>query len=204
MHRTLYLLLIATLAGAPAEAQLLRKTFPGWSLSAQYAGSIGTASLSYLQHTRNERIAVGLSYGHIWPAQGGPLDAWALRFMYTPWQVHLDERWCLEPLQTGVFVAYTSGLDLRASWPTYLEKGYYWWLPNFRQHLFLRSQLSFSPVQHRVRRVAAYFEVNTNDLYVYSWWPNRRSIALYDILFFGTGVQLYFHTATQRPQPSGT
>ena len=82
--------------------------------------------------------------------------------------------------------------NLGASWPSYLEKGYYWWTPNFRQHLYLRSQLSYRAGAGFIQRIGGYFEVNANDLYVYSWWPNRGSISVYDILFFGAGVQVYF------------
>lgn len=198
MRRALHLLLALLLLCTQVEAQLFREALPGRSLSSQYAGSIGSVSLNYLRHSRNERISVGLSYGHTLRAHGGPLNTWALRFMYTPWQVDIRKRWLLEPVQTGLFVAYTTGMDLRASWPSHLEKGYYWWTPNFRQHLFLRSQLSLRTGQGFVQRIGAYFEVNTNDLYVYSWWPNRGSISVGDILFFGAGVQVQLRSLKPR------
>lgn len=104
-------------------------------------------------------------------------------------------------MQTGLFVAYTTGLDLQASWPSHLEKGYYWWTPNFRQHLYLRSQISFERPMGTIRRVGAYLEVNTNDLYVYSWWPNRGSISVSDIVFLGAGVQVYFAPIGSKRKP---
>ena len=180
------------LMATTVDAQLLRKALPGRSLAMQYAGSVGSWSIAAMRHTRNERIGAGFSYGRTPPSQGGPLNTWALRFMYTPWQVDLNARWRLEPVQTGVFIGYTTGLNLGASWPSYLEKGYYWWTPNFRQHLYLRSQLSYRAGAGFIQRIGGYFEVNANDLYVYSWWPNRGSISVYDILFFGAGVQVYF------------
>lgn len=194
MRGSVHILLSSALMASTigTHAQLLRNALPGRSVAMQYAGSTGLASIGGMRHTANERIGVGLSYGHTPRSHGGPLNTWVLRSMYTPWRVALNERWRLEPVQTGLFVAYTTGLDMRASWPSHLEKGYYWWLPNFRQHLFLRSQLSFHTGQGFVQRIGAYFEVNTNDLYVYSWWPNRGSISVGDILFFGAGVQVWF------------
>ncbi|TXI82396.1 MAG: hypothetical protein E6Q44_02145 [Flavobacteriales bacterium] len=187
------------LALAPlAQAQLFRGALPGRSVSAQYAGSVGLGSVAVMRHTKNERIGVGGSFGHTPRSHGGPLNTWTLRFMYTPWRVDLNETWQLEPVQTGLFVAYTTGLDLQASWPSYLEKGYYWWTPNFRQHLYLRSQVSHRFEGAFVQRIGAYFEVNTNDLYVYSWWPNKGSIGVGDILFFGAGVQVYFRPFAPR------
>ena len=192
------LLLLGLLLPAPAvQAQLLRTPLPGRSLAVQYAGSIGLASVTAMRHTRTERIGVGLSYGRVPRAQGGPLDTWALRFLYSPWRVE-RQHWRLEPLQAGLFIAYTHGLDLRATWPSYLEKGYYWWTPNFRQHLFLRSQLSYRMGDGFAQRIGAYFEVNTNDLYVYSWWPNRGSISVGDILFFGASAQVYLRPYTPK------
>src|SRR5690606_25439828 len=108
---------------------------PGRSLGAQYAGSIGLVSVTGMRHARNEKLAVGLGFGHTPLSHGGPLYTWSGRFMYTPWRVALNDRLRLEPLQVGLFVAYTAGLDLRGSWPSHLDRGYYWWSPNFRQHL---------------------------------------------------------------------
>lgn len=183
--------LMLFLGTGEASAQLLRNTFPGRSVSAQYAGSIGLGSVGWMRHTHHERIGVGLWFGHAPRSYGGPLSTWALRFLYTPWRVDIGDRLQLEPLQVGLFIAYTAGLDLRSRWPSHLDKGYYWWFPNFRQHLHVRSQLGWRTGQDKTQRLAAYLEVNTNDLYVYSWWPNRGSIAVGDILFLGAGLQLY-------------
>ncbi|HEY0978454.1 MAG TPA: hypothetical protein VGE21_13355 [Flavobacteriales bacterium] len=203
-HRALLLLICAATCTVPADAQLLRRLLPTRSLGTQYAGSIGLLSVSGMRHSPNGSIAAGLSFGHVPHSHGGSLNTWAMRFMYTPWRVDLNERWMLEPLQTGIFIAYTTGLDLSSHWPSHLEKGYYWWTPNFRQHLYLRTQLSYGTRAKTVQRIAAYFEVNTNDLYVYSWWPNRGAIRVYDILFFGTGVQVYFAPLKPKPREART
>jgi len=42
-------------------------------------------------------------------------------------------------------------------------------------------------------RVAFYFEENTNELYIFSYFTNRKTIKVYDIIFFGTGIKLYFN-----------
>lgn len=198
-HGAASIVLFCALLLAPsAHAQLFRKSLPVRSVGGQFAGSVGLFSINAMQHTRTERIGIGFGAGHVPHDQGGPLNTFSLRFMYTPWKLEITPRWQLEPLQTGVFVAYSTGLDLTATWPSYLERGYYWWFPNFRQHLYARSQLSYKLKGGKVQRVAAYLEVNTNDLYVYSWWPNRGSIRVYDILFFGAGVQVYLRPMEPR------
>ena len=201
---TIVLLPVILGLSGPSTAQPLQKAFPGRSIGAQYAGSVGLFSVNALLHSRNERLALGLGAGHVPKAQGGPLGTYTFRFMYTPWQVDIHDRWMLEPFQTGLVVAFSTGLDLTAQWPSYLDRGYYWWLPNFRQHLFVRTQLSYRPKERKVQRIAAYFEVNTNDLYVYSWWPNRSSITLYEIVFFGAGLQLYFKPSAMRAKEPAT
>ena len=180
--------------------QPFRNSLPGTSVGTQYAGSVGLLSVNAMRHARNERLGFGIGIGHVPHGHGGPLTTYTVRAMYTPWQLKTDGRWQLEPLQAGLFVTYTSGLDLTAAWPSYLEKGYYWWTPNFRQHVFLRTQLSYRLRDRKVQRIAAYLEANTNDLYVYSWWPNRGFISVYDIVFFGAGVQVYFQPYTPRPK----
>lgn len=183
-------ILAAVLITTTTSAQLLRGPLPGRSIGAQYAGSIGLVSVSAMRHNTSEKIGVGLSFGHVPRTHGGALNTWTLRGMYTPWRIDLTDRLSWQPLQTGLFIAYTTGLDLKSSWPSYLERGYYWWSPNFRQHLYVRSQLGWRTATSQ--RIAAYFEMNTNDLYVFSWWPNRKSIPVMDIVFFGVGVQYYF------------
>lgn len=184
--------LLGLLGISRAEAQDRVRVLPVRSFAVQYAGSIGSGSIGYMRSDTTERIGVGLSFGHVSRAQGGPLNTWSLRFLYSPWKLRVSEHGRLEPLQVGLFISYTTGFDLRASWPTHLEKGYYWWLPNFRQHPYVRSQLSFERGTGVLRRVGAYLEVNTNDLYIYSWWPNRGTITVGDILFLGAGVQVFF------------
>jgi hypothetical protein len=191
IRRACIVLTCALVISITASAQILRNSLPIRSLGGQFAGSVGLFSVNAMLHNRSERLGIGVGAGHVPHDQGGPINTFTLRGMYTPWSVGFRERWRWEPIQTGLFIAYSTGVDLEATWPSYLEKGYYWWSPNFRQHLFMRSQLSYRMKERTVQRVAAYFEINTNDLYVYSWWPNRRSLSLYDIVFFGAGVQVY-------------
>lgn len=197
-QRAIIAVISVFLAPVGSHAQPFRNLLPGRSVGMQYAGSVGLFSVNAMLHSRTERIAFGLGAGHVPKSNGGPLGTYTFRFMYTPWKVDLHERWSLEPVQTGIFVAYSTGIDLTAQWPSYFEKGYYWWLPNFRQHIFMRTQLSYRPKDRKVQRIAAYFEVNTNDLYVYSWWPNRSSISVYDIVFFGAGVQVCLKPSSPR------
>lgn len=201
MIRRASILLLCTLAIITSvSAQLFRNSLPGRSVGTQYAGSLGLLSVNAMRHARNERLGFGIGIGHVPHGHGGPLTTYTVRAIYTPWKLESGVRWQLEPVQAGLFVAYTSGLDLTAAWPSYLEKGYYWWTPNFRQHVFLRTQLSYRLHDRKVQRIAAYLEANTNDLYVYSWWPNRGFISVYDIVFFGAGVQVYFQPYTPRPK----
>lgn len=195
------MILSALLAVGDASAQLFKKTFPGRTVDLQYAGSIGSFSIGTLRHTRNDKLALGLNIGHVPRSAGGSLNIVALRFQYDPWRVRLGKDWVWHPMQLGAFISYTSGYDLRATWPEQFEKGYYWWFPNFRQHPYLRTMFGRRTHGDRVPQVSAYLEVNTNDLYIYSWFPNRGSISVGDILFLGAGMQVRLKGWAPRSAP---
>lgn len=184
------LVLWLSLSFSAVEGQGLKNFLPVRSVTMQYAGSVGTASVGVLLCDRQERLGVGLQYGRTPRQAGGPLNSYTIRFFYDPWKVQLSEQLRWRPLQTGVFISYTSGLELTGQWPPYLERGYYWWWPNFRQHIYLRTAMDHEVRKGPFARIGIWFEVNTNDLYLYSWGANLRAITPYDILFFGAGVQL--------------
>lgn len=172
-------------------AQLgLKKTFPKSAYSAQYAGSVGVFSVGYVRLTPKEKIEIAGIYGHVPQLFGGPLNSFTLKLTYNPIKLNLSERFVLEPIQGGLFITGWFGENQDISWSSRYPHGYYWWQSNMRKHAFVSSQISYK-MKKNVDRLSLYFEVNTNDLYIYNIFPNWETISFYEIIFFGMGVKIY-------------
>jgi len=178
----------------PALAQL-KKTFPLQAVTLQFAGSTGFLTAGYSRQSAAGKVDLGLLYGYTPEFAGGEdLHTANLKFIYQPFNLRIAPAFFIQPVQTGIFISQHFGKNLSFRWPEKYKKGYYWWLPSTRLHLLLGSQVSYFPENKKIKRVAFYFEANTNDLYVASYSANRnyRSIPFYDIIFFGMGTRIYF------------
>lgn len=175
---------------ALSQSWLARK-FPVSVLTAQYGGSIGFLSFGVSKATPKNKFELGLLYGNVPKSLGGVNNSITLKGTYNPFHIPVMKKIDLEPLQTGIFVSRNFGENLGPNWGNKYPGGYYWWTRSIRFHFFLGSQVSYKIQSKHIDRLSAYFEANTNDLYLYSYFPNRNTISLYDIFFFGTGIKLY-------------
>lgn len=186
------LLLIFTMCGAGLFSQnWLGRTFPKSAVNLQYAGSTGFATAGFFKVSRRDKIELGILYGYLPASLGGGNHSLSLKLLYNPFQFLVTKRIQLEPLQLGSFICQNFNEDLGLSWGPEYEKGYYWWTRSLRFHLFAGGQVSCKISTKHIDRISAYFEANTNDLYLYSYFPNRKTMHLSDIFFFGTGVKMY-------------
>jgi hypothetical protein len=159
----------------------------------QYAGSTGFITLGFSKITTNNKFEIGLLYGKVPRSLGGVNRSLSMKFTYNPFQYDFLKRIKMEPFQTGIFISQNFGENLELNWANKYPKGYYWWSRSLRIHYFISAQISYMIEKKRFNRITYYFEANTNDLYVYSYFPNRNTISLYDIFFFGTGIKLYIN-----------
>jgi hypothetical protein len=186
-------ILFAVISGTDLFSQSRFKTvFPGHCASIQFAGSVGFLSAGYHISTKKEKLEIGIVYGHTPLAFGGPLHSVSLKFLYNPFKLNLGNYFSFEPVQTGIFIAQNFGKNLYLTWPDKYPKQYYWWANSLREHIFLSSTLSLNLQDKMIEKISCYFEANTNDLYLYSYFPNRTAIKLYDIVFFGIGTKVWF------------
>jgi len=171
-----------------------KKHFPVSAVSLQYAGSIGWMSTGYFIENAKKKIELGLLYGYTPDFAGGELHTATLKFIYKPIIFYPIPGVGIEPLNTGVFISQHFGRNLYISWPEKYSAGYYWWNPSTRTHFFISSQANFELQRKFVKRLAVYFEANTNDLYIGSYFGhnNNRSLGLDEIFFFGVGSKIYF------------
>jgi hypothetical protein len=124
---------------------------------------------------------------------GGPVHSATLKFGFAMFRKRLNPAFSITPLTAGLFFAQHFGNNLHTTWDARYPKGYYWWPRNMRQHLFLSTCVAFHPGSELIEKIALYFEMNTNDLYLYSYIPNTRALQWHEIVFFGTGLKVFLH-----------
>jgi hypothetical protein len=164
--------------------------FPKSMIVSQFAGSTGLASAGFSKVTARDKIELGLLYGYLPKAYGGNNHSLSLKFAWNPWQFKV-KRLSVEPVQLGAFICQNFNKNLEFTWGNNYPKNYYWWPRSTRFHPTHSTQLAYVFDTKRLDRLAYYFEANTNDLYIASWYPNRKALSLYDIIFFGMGLKLY-------------
>lgn len=169
----------------------LIRSFPKSAFTAQFAGSTGLYTFGFSKVTKRDKLEIGLLYGRVPKAYGGVNNSLVLKFTYNPFHIDLLKKFRLEPLQTGIFINQNFNSYSKILWGDNYPKGYYWWTRSTRFHFFLGAQIAYKLDTKRLDRIAMYFEANTNDLYLYSYLPNKKSLSLYDIFFFGAGIKLY-------------
>lgn len=172
------------------SAQIFR-SFPKTAFTAQFAGSTGLYTFGISKVSRYDKLELGLLYGRVPKPFGGINSSLVLKFIYNPFHFDVTEKIKSEPVQTGLFMNQNFTKDRSLFWGDAYPKGYYWWPRSTRLHFFVSTQLALRIEKKHIERLAWYFEANTNDLYLYSYFPNTRSMSLYDVFFFGTGLKLY-------------
>jgi hypothetical protein len=189
MKTVLYIIfLLFAVAQSPAQEKEPGRKF---YIPIQYAGSIGLFSVGGGATFAHEKLDVGLMYGFLPKSSGGPVHTATIKLAYSPFHLRLNPGFSATPITAGAFFAQHFNNFLSTSWDAKYPKGYYWWPRNFRQHIFLRTAIAIHPGMERIDKFNLYLEMNTNDLYLYSYLPNTQGIRLYDILFFGLGMQIF-------------
>jgi hypothetical protein len=177
-------------------AQVLKALIPDGAV-AQYAGSIGygSAGISYTLF-KNDRGSLDFTYGYVPESKGGKLHIFAGKFSYKALQIKVKDWGAVYPLNPGTFVSYHPGEQFEKWSKKQYPKGYYWWSKSVRYHLSLSTEAKISGKKilpkSGIKAIGLYSELNTNDLYMVSWFTNRDSMSFLDIVRVGYGVRVYF------------
>lgn len=191
MKKLVILILVMSLQQLALSQTWLGRKFPTTVITAQYGGSTGFLSFGLSKATAHHKFEIGLLYGNVPKSMGGVNNSITIKTTVNPFRIHAFKHILVEPLQTGLFMSRNFGEHLGPNWSSNYPNGYYWWTRSIRFHFFIGTQVSYKIEKKHIDRISAYFEANTNDLYLYSYFPNRNTIRLYDIFFFGTGIKLY-------------
>lgn len=150
----------------------------------QFAGGQGLLSFG-IAATPLKRISVSFGVGYTPPAYGGILT-FTGKCLYTPWSIHLNERMTLLPLSVGLHATLTHSKNIDLGWDKQrYPRNYYWWSSSLRKGPLLQMGIRYKSSQYMI---TPYFEFSTNDLYLVSYWENRRSLSPAEILVLGAGI----------------
>jgi len=153
------------------------------------AGGVGFAAL-------RDRLETDILVGYV-PEKyaGSALSIATLKVQYSPYTVPLSPKLQLRPLTVGAYASYTHGV-INDGEPNQYYKGYYWFSTDTRVGILLGSRLSYllptTPQRTQPRRLSAYYELGTNDLYVVSYFTNLTGLSPLDLLTLGLGLKLDF------------
>lgn len=185
------------LSHTSAFAQLGKVLTPDVVL-VQYAGSIGYGSIGAgYDLFKNNRGNLDFVYGYVPRSKGGVLHVITTKFAYRPFKINLGKNFTLYPVNPGVFFSYHLGDQFALSHDReYFEKGYYWWSTALRSHLSFSNEMKINTEEllhdKGLKKVSLYSELNTNDLYLVSWYKNQKTMSITDIFKVGVGVRMAF------------
>jgi hypothetical protein len=163
----------------------------------QHAGSIGfmSAGIGYPVF-KNKRGSLDFNYGYVPEKRGGTLHILSGKFAYRPWKFKIKEGINFYPVNPGVFVTYHFGKQFDFYWDkdTY-EEGYYWWSTALRPHISISTELELDALKifktSKIKGIRLYSEVNTNELYLASYYKNAGTVSLADIFKLGIGLRIH-------------
>lgn len=159
----------------------------------QTAGGAGVVSGGVGFVAARDRLETDILVGYV-PEKlaGSALSIATAKVLYSPYTVPLSEKFQLRPLTVGMYLSYTHG-TINDEEPFQYTKGYYWFSTDTRVGILLGGRLSYlapRATPGRTRRISAYYELGTNDLYLASYVPNIKAMNFTDILTLGLGVKL--------------
>jgi hypothetical protein len=164
-------------------------------ISLQYAGSIGYHSIGISYHLPKIKSDVSFHFGYVPKNQGGQLHIGAIKYVFQPVRIRMGNTVTFYPINPGLFLSYHFGNDYHLLWPKdQYPSGYYWWSSGLREHLSLSTELKIKMKhadKNAIKGISVYTEINTNDLYLYSYFANPDYFTLDKIVKIGFGMFLY-------------
>lgn len=162
----------------------------------QFYGGIGIASIGCgWDYGRNKQWETDLLVGIVpkYNTHSAKLS-FTIKETFQPWNINLGKGFEMRPMTCGLYVNTISGSYFWSSQPNRYPDNYYPWLSTrIRIHIFLGQSYTFrisSPSLKPLKAITAFYEVNTNDLYITSAVGNHLAIDDIIRLSFGFKLQL--------------
>lgn len=168
----------ATPTAPPGSALKARPWYRPNHVILQTAGGMGLVAGGVGYTLLRDRLEADILVGFV-PEKhaGSTLSIATAKLLYTPYTVPLSEKFVLRPLTVGVYVSYTHG-TINDEQPGQYPKGYYWFSTDTRVGPLLGGRLTYNRPSAasltRQRRISAYYELGSNDLYLVSFFSNAN------------------------------
>lgn len=179
-----------------AKAQKLKFLIPDGAVL-QHAGSIGYMSggISY-DLFKNKRGSLDLLYGYLPESKGGAFSTVSTKLKYRPFVINISKSLTFYPFNPGTFISYMVNKDFDLTWDkNQYPKGYYYWSEALRLHLSFSNELKLNTLasnSSKIKSVALYYELNTNDVYIINYVQNKTYLSITDIFKAGIGIRASF------------
>ena len=111
---------------------------------------------------------------------------------FIPWSVTVSDQINLKPFSTGIYLNTVFGDEFWGKQPDKYPHGYYWFSTRFRINIFIGQGWEYKLKRQNnklFKSVTFFYEVSTNELYLYSAFTNSYLKAK-DILGLSLGVKL--------------
>jgi len=111
---------------------------------------------------------------------------------YIPWSRQIGPDFFFEPLETGIYFNTVFGKEFWSSQPSRYPKGYYKFATKIRPNIFVGQRMTKRLKGENwfgARAVTGFYEISTNDLYVFEKIHNS-SIRLSDIICLSVGFKM--------------
>ena len=160
----------------------------------QFAGGAGFLSGGPGYASKNKTLETDLLFGFMPEKFGGDaLVSVTLKTSYSPWLIHLKNKYQIAPFTIGGYLSYTFGPQFDWKWPSYYPKGYYWWATAFRPGAYIGGKVARElAFPKRKRELQLYYELGTYDLLLISYVQNTSFLNPADILNLSFGLKLGF------------
>jgi len=185
------ILLISIAVFGGTDSTSVRKNKPWYipdGVSIEYAGGFGMVSTGLL-YNGNGRSELGITAGYV-PHQYGNIWTTNILYSYDILPVRINNFCELHLFKAGVFLNFNHGHNIYLQWPERYPENYYWWNSSMRIGPFLDTELKIKPAKSDLS-YTLFFQCLTNDLYLYTYFPNTRFIRFTDIIYFGAGIKIH-------------
>lgn len=161
----------------------------------QFAGSMGVLSLGVgWDYGKKNQWETDLFVGYLPKFEGkkGHVTL-TLKENYIPWRMELGKkRLVLEPFTVSLYINKILGEEFWSKEPDRYPDRYYGIATNLRFNLAFGQRINFKikPIALS-NQIGLFYEVNTNDLYVISYFTNKY-LTLTDIFSLSLGIKFQF------------
>ncbi|WP_201981554.1 hypothetical protein [Hymenobacter rubidus] len=184
-------------AGPAAAPRPARPWYRPAHLALQTGGGLGMVAAGAGYEYAKGRLETDVLLGYV-PRYyaGSTLSLASLKFMYSPFRLPVGERLQVVPLTVGAYFSYTHG-TLNDELKGQYASDYYWFSTDTRYGPMLGSRVTLlgAPVAAtgQPRKLSAYYELGTNDLYLASYFNNRNGgLRFGQLLTLALGVKMDF------------